>query len=521
MIPPSSSTFSPLHFREVIDMLTMTLDQFETEAKKYDTIPMSVRVFADTKTPIQLFQLFNEQAAFLLESKDPLSQWSNYSFIGLNPRYYIEDQSGDFVFKNKRGETILKEKTFQLAWEQALKYINVSPEMPDLPFPGGAVGYLGFEAYHYYEPRVQSMSSDDHDVFFMFCETILAYHHDKEELTVVHLQDTEQTLAKNCYQQGEQRIQDILRTIEEDVIAPTTMTPLNDSLEEDLFHNVKSNYTKANYMADVDRIKEYIAAGDVFQTVLSQRFELPVHSDGLSLYRVLRKINPSPYLYLIRCHGQEIIGSSPERLVKVDVNKELEIHPIAGTRKRGQTTAEDEELAKDLLADEKERAEHLMLVDLARNDIGRVSEYGSVMVKDMMHVSYFSHVMHITTKVTGKLKKKAHPFEALFATHPAGTVSGAPKVRAVEIIQELEQMRRGVYAGAIAYCGFNEAIDSCIAIRTIVLKKGVAYVQAGAGVVQDSVPENEYEETRNKAKALIYAIKIAEKRNQQEEVTKR
>jgi len=502
-------------------MLTMTLNQFETEAKTYDTIPMSVRVLADTKTPIQLFQLFNKQAAFLLESKDPLSPWANYSFIGLNPRYYIEDEAGKFVFKNNQGQTILKDNNFQATWEQALKYINVSPEMPDLPFPGGAVGYLGFEAYQHYEPRVKTTSSEENDVFFMFCETILAYHHDKEELAVVHLQNTKQSLPKVSYQQGEQRIQEILRTIEAEVMTPSTMTPLVDLLEDDLFSDVKSNYTKDEYMADVNQIKEYIAAGDIFQAVLSQRFELPVQSDGLSLYRVLRKINPSPYLYYIRCHGQEIIGSSPERLVKVDVNKELEIHPIAGTRKRGKNAAEDQVLADDLLADEKELAEHLMLVDLARNDIGRVSEYGSVGVKDMMHVSYFSHVMHITTKVTGRLKKKAHPFEALFATHPAGTVSGAPKVRAVEIIQELEQMRRGVYAGAIAYCGFNEAIDSCIAIRTIVLKKGVAYVQAGAGIVQDSVPESEYEETRNKAKALIYAIKVAEKRFQKEEVTKR
>jgi anthranilate synthase component 1 len=519
-LPPHPSALFIL--REVIDMLTMTLDQFETEARSYDTIPMSVRVSADTKTPIQLFQLFNEQAAFILESKDPLSPWSNYSFIGLNPRYYIEDEAGEFVFKNNQEETILKENQFQLAWEQALKYMNVSPEMPDLPFPGGAVGYLGFEAYHYYEPRVQSLNSEDqHDVFFMFCETILAYHHDKEELTIVHLQDTDHSLPKVSYQQGEQRIQEILHTIEKDVVAPAMMTPLSDALEEDLFQDVKSNYTKSEYISHVDKIKEYIAAGDIFQTVLSQRFELPVQSDGLSLYRVLRKINPSPYLYYIRCHDQEIIGSSPERLVKVDVNKELEIHPIAGTRKRGKDAAEDQALAADLLADEKELAEHLMLVDLARNDIGRVSEYGTVAVKDMMHVSYFSHVMHITTKVTGELKKNAHPFQALFATHPAGTVSGAPKIRAVEIIKELEQMRRGVYAGAIAYCGFNEAIDSCIAIRTIVLKNGVAYVQAGAGVVQDSVPENEYEETRNKAKALIYAIKIAEKRLQQEEVAKR
>ncbi|PYZ94515.1 anthranilate synthase component I [Salipaludibacillus keqinensis] len=499
-------------------MITMSREEFDAEARAFHTISMSAKVFADTKTPIQLFHLFNEEAAFLLESKDPLSPWSNYSFIGLNPKYFIEDEDEAFVFKNQQKEIICRENIFQQAWEKALAYINVSPKTPDLPFPGGAVGYLGFEAYHFYEPRVASQNTNDNDVFFMFCETILAYHHEKEELTVVHLQDVE---PDEAYEIGKKRIHEILLKIEQEVADPVTMTPLSDSLDEDLFEHVTSNYSKVSYMEDVNKIKEYIAAGDIFQAVLSQRFELPVQSDGLSLYRVLRKINPSPYLYYIRCNGQEIIGSSPERLVKVDEDKELEIHPIAGTRKRGKDDKEDQALAADLLADEKERAEHLMLVDLARNDIGRVSEYGSVAVKDMMHVSYFSHVMHLTTKVTGQLKKKAHPFEALFSTHPAGTVSGAPKVRAVEIIQQLEQSRRGVYAGAIAYCGYNEVIDSCIAIRTIVLDQEVAYVQAGAGIVQDSVPESEYEETRNKAKALIYAIKLAEMRYQQEEVTKR
>ncbi|MGJ9382037.1 anthranilate synthase component I [Salipaludibacillus sp. CF4.18] len=501
-------------------MLTISKEAFERESQTYKTVAVSAKVFADTKTPIQLFHLFNDQAAFILESKDPLSPWSNYSFIGLNPIYSLFDQDKSYVFQNKAGDVLAEGSAFQDTWEKALSYLNISPNMPDLPFPGGAVGYLGFEAYAHYEPRLKR-SETSSDVSFLFCETILAYHHEKEELTVVHLQSTNSTDADRSYNLAKSEVDNILQKIEEDNVVSASMVPMTQTKDEDIFKGVASNYSKEEYMNQVNKIKEYIGAGDIFQAVLSQRFELPVRTDGLSLYRVLRKINPSPYLYYIRFNDQEIIGSSPERLVKVDESKELEIHPIAGTRKRGKTKEEDELLAKDLLGDEKERAEHLMLVDLARNDIGRVSEYGSVNVKDMMNVSYFSHVMHLTTKVTGNLRKGTHPFEALFSTHPAGTVSGAPKVRAVEIIQELEQMKRGVYAGAIAYCGFNQVIDSCIAIRTIVLQKGIAYVQAGAGIVQDSVPESEWEETRNKAKALIYAIKLAEQRFEAEEVSKR
>ncbi|MCE7793314.1 anthranilate synthase component I [Salipaludibacillus sp. CUR1] len=503
-------------------METLSQERFNTSAAVYSTVPVSVKVFADTKTPIQLFHLFNEEAAFLLESKDPLSPWANYSFIGLNPAYFLHDDNNLFLFKNKEGEVLFKERDFQKAWERALAYINVSPDMPDLPFPGGAVGYLGFEAYGCYEPRLSRNSpGNEHDVSFMFCETILAYQHEKEELTVVHLQDTSSHDKKEAYEDGKRKLKTILEKIERDDADPVSIVSMEEPGNEDIFEGVQSNYTKNQFTDHVEQVKEYIAAGDIFQAVLSQRFELPVQSDGLSLYRVLRKINPSPYLYYIRMDGQEIIGSSPERLVKVDESKEMEVHPIAGTRKRGLTPEEDSELADELLADEKERAEHLMLVDLARNDLGRVSEYGSVTVKDMMQVSYFSHVMHLITKVTGRLHTHSHPFDALFSTHPAGTVSGAPKVRAVEIIQELEQTRRGVYSGAIAYCGFNQAIDSCIAIRTIILKNKTAYVQAGAGIVQDSVPENEYEETKNKARALIYAIKLAEQRFEKEEAIKR
>jgi anthranilate synthase component 1 len=500
-------------------MLTITKEQFLKKAAKYNTVLMSAHILADTTTPIQLFHLFNKDAAFLLESKDPLSPWSNYSFIGINPIYYLYDKGGSFIFENKKRETILRGEHVQETWDNVLTYLNVAPNPQlELPFPGGAVGYMGFEAYGCYEPRLAaSLDRENPNVSFVFCQTILAYHHGKEELTVIHLQNTADIDGEEAFQNGAYEIESILKAIAVDDSLPVSMVPMTDHIKDDLFANVSSNYTKETFMHHVQKVKEYIAAGDIFQAVLSQRFKVPVQTDGLSLYRVLRKINPSPYLYYIRLDEREIIGSSPERLVKVEREGELEIHPIAGTRKRGNNLAEDEALAKDLLADEKERAEHLMLVDLARNDMGRVSEYGSVKVKEMMQVTHFSHVMHLISKVTGQLKKDTHPFEALFAAHPAGTVSGAPKVRAVEIIEELEQTRRGIYAGAIAYCGFNQAIDSCIAIRTIILQDRVAHVQAGAGIVQDSIPENEYEETRNKARALIYAIKLAELRYEKEE----
>ncbi|PRO66816.1 anthranilate synthase component I [Alkalicoccus urumqiensis] len=496
-------------------MYSLSKEQFQKLSENYATVPLSVSVVADTKTPIQLFHLFDEEAAFLLESNDPVSPWSNYSFIGLRPSSYLRDSEGVFEYASADGTILWQENTLEEAWERVMAEKNLPEALPDIPFPGGAVGYLGFEGFRYYEPRIKRLEDEGHDVHFMFCDTILAYHHQKETLTIVHFQSAEE--ERPSYDKAAGRIQSIMQQIEFPSAVSLPLVPSAvDISADDVFEGVASNYTKEEFENAVLAVKEYIAAGDVFQTVLSQRFETPVSTDGLSLYRVLRKVNPSPYLYYIRFLDQEIIGSSPERLVKADEDRELEIHPIAGTRKRGRDSEEDAALAAELSADEKEQAEHLMLVDLARNDIGRVSDYGSVRVHDMMHVSYFSHVMHLTTRVTGRLRENVHPFEALYAAHPAGTVSGAPKVRAVEIIQELEQMHRGVYAGAVAYYGYNRAIDSCIAIRTMVLKNGRVYVQAGAGVVQDSVPELEWEETRNKARALLYAVKIAEQRYQEE-----
>ncbi|WP_096188633.1 anthranilate synthase component I family protein [Evansella halocellulosilytica] len=497
-------------------MIEPSQQTFASYAKSYKTIPMSRTIVADTTTPIQLFHLFHDRAAFILESKDELSIWSNYSFIGLDATHVLVERHGKYHFESVNGLKIYEGAHIQEVWDKSLEYYGLPPDLPDTPFPGGAVGYFSFESYHLNEKRLNDSTEDDQKVCLVFCEKILAFNHNKEQLTLIHYERFDGEVNK-AYSRGAKKLEELINTISR---GKTTNTVIQSQLKtsEDVFNQVRSNETKETFIEKVKKVKEYITAGDVFQCVLSQKFSIPVKSSGINLYRVLRKVNPSPYLYYLRFGDEEIIGSSPERLIKIDTNRELEIHPIAGTRPRGKTRLEDKELALELQNDEKERAEHLMLVDLARNDIGKVSEYGSVHVKDLMSLTYFSHVMHLFSKVYGQLRKGTQQFEALFSAHPAGTVSGAPKVRAVEIIQELEEQERGVYAGAIAYCGWNGAIDSCIAIRTIILKNGVASVQAGAGIVHDSIPEVEYEETKNKAKALLYAIKLAELQNEESEV---
>ncbi|HEX7063421.1 MAG TPA: chorismate-binding protein, partial [Bacillales bacterium] len=347
---------------------------------------------------------------------------------------------------------------------------------------------------------------------FLFCETILAFDHIDKELSVFHhvrLAGSETEEEKvGYYEKAVRKIDDLLSIINGSDQYRNLFFRTPDQKDVD-FERVRSNYRKENFIRDVEKIKEYIRQGDIFQAVLSQRFEVDLNVNGLDIYRALRVVNPSPYLFYLRIDGVEVVGSSPERLVQVQ-NGQVEIHPIAGTRKRGETKEEDEALAVDLLDDEKERAEHFMLVDLARNDVGRVAKYGSVRTPVLTEIARFSHVMHMITKVTGELADDRTPVDALLAAFPAGTVSGAPKVRAMEILQELEPTARNFYAGAVGYLGFDGNIDSCIAIRTLVIKDGTAYIQAGAGIVADSDPLKEWEESRNKARALVKAIELAE-----------
>ncbi|HET7616562.1 MAG TPA: chorismate-binding protein, partial [Bacillales bacterium] len=347
---------------------------------------------------------------------------------------------------------------------------------------------------------------------FMFCETILAFDHVDNELQLfVHVrlngnESIEERMRQ--YDLAVKKIDNLLGGLNSKNDSRNFFLPTRDDKSVD-FTRVRSNYTKQRYLDAVRKIKKYIVDGDIFQAVPSQRFEVDLNVSGLDVYRVLRVINPSPYLFYLKIDGFEVVGSSPERIVQVQ-NRHVEIHPIAGTRKRGDTPNEDDELAADLLQDEKERAEHFMLVDLARNDVGRVAKYGSVKTPVVTEIARFSHVMHMISKVTGQLREGLTPVDALLAAFPAGTVSGAPKVRAMQILQELEPTARNLYAGAVGYLGFDGNIDSCIAIRTLVIKNGTAYIQAGGGVVADSDPVKEWEESRNKAKALLKAIETAE-----------
>ncbi|TYR82591.1 anthranilate synthase component I [Priestia megaterium] len=494
--------------------MTHTYASFLEDSAQFLTIPIIKKLFVDSMTPVDLFQQVKDEAVYLLESNDETSPWSNYSFIGLNPFLYLEEEQGIYVAKDRSLTPILQEKSFKEAFENIQRVLKV--KVPDvlLPFKGGAVGFISYDAVSQIE-KVPVHPKNDLNMpafHFMYCETMLAYNHQTKELMILHYvqlnKNETETVKKQKYNAA---IQAINRYVEKIAQPLSDKLPLMfDSEQRDVsFEHVTSSYEKEKFMSDVEKIKEYIKSGDVFQAVLSQRFQVNTSVAGFNIYRVLRLVNPSPYLFYVKVKGVELIGSSPEKLIQIE-NGHLEIHPIAGTRRRGKNEADDDRLYKDLISDEKERAEHYMLVDLARNDIGRVARYGTVQTPVLMELVKFSHVMHLISKVTGRLDEKVHPIDALLSAFPAGTVSGAPKVRAMQILNEIEPVARNVYAGTVAYLGFDGNIDSCIAIRTIVLKDREAYIQAGAGIVADSKPELEWKETRNKASALIKTIQIAQ-----------
>lgn len=491
---------------------TEEFSSFLSDCLHYKTIPIIKKIVGDTLTPIQLFQNLEQEASFLLESKDQHSEWSRYSFVGLDPFLFIDEINEEFMIKGKNQLTLVKKPTLKEAFSWIRNYlVSKEPSIP-VPFTGGAVGYIGYDAVSTIEKVPENKNNDlkMKRYHFFFCETILAFDHENKELSIIQyirLTGEEDERCKEAlYDQGRAKINYYLAKILQNNKHDMLLPPPN--LKGGNFENIKTNYEKEHFIEDVNKIKDYIAAGDVFQAVLSQRFEIPIRVSGFQLYRVLRMVNPSPYLFYIKSEGVEIIGSSPERLIKIQ-SGDLEIHPIAGTRRRGRTPEEDEALAVELLQDEKEKAEHYMLVDLARNDIGRVSKFGTVQTPVLMELGRFSHVMHLISKVTGIMCDDIEPIDALLAAFPAGTVSGAPKIRAMQILSELEPTARNLYAGTIAYVGFDGNIDSCITIRTILLKEGIGYIQAGAGIVADSIPENEWKETLNKASALIKTIEIA------------
>ncbi|GIQ67561.1 anthranilate synthase component I [Xylanibacillus composti] len=485
----------------------------ELAAQGYNLIPVSRRVLADTETPIRVFHhLYQEKYAFLLESVEGGAKWGRYSFIGTDPFLSFRGKDGRLVLEQGGRERVLQGKPLAALKETLAAYR--SPDLPGFPrFTGGAVGFFGYDLLGYYEKlpahQVDDLGMDD--IRFMFCDQVIVFDHFKQQLMVIanaHIPNgADEAAVAEAYAAACERVEEMLIRLQKPVSVPQSeqgAVPVQPDIGD-----IRSNVSKQTYMDNVDKAKEYIRAGDIFQVVLSQRFETDTFVSPLQVYRVLRTMNPSPYMYVLKMGEEVIVGTSPELLVRVE-GDQVETRPIAGTRPRGRDEEHDLMLEKDLLADEKERAEHLMLVDLGRNDIGRVAKFGSVHCDSFMEIERYSHVMHIVSNVTGKLRADKDFFDAFLSCLPAGTVSGAPKLRAMEIIAELEREARGIYAGAIGYLGFSGNLDTCITIRTILFKNGRAYVQAGAGIVYDSVPEKEFEETENKAKALLTAIRTAE-----------
>jgi anthranilate synthase component 1 len=467
--------------------------------------PIFRDVPADLETPVSAFlKVARGEYSFLLESVEGGERLARYSFIGTEP--YRVLRCGPYADPSQ-GSDPLREVEAELSRYRLSHPRDTEARNPLPRFTGGAVGFLAYDVVRHFEPRVKVPEADPlglPEALFMFTDAMLVFDHLKHVIKVVaHCRldgDIETAYRQACW-----RIDELARRLNKTL--PATPYPLNPPSH--VQEPVRSNVGRERYIQMVERCREYIIAGDVIQVVPSQRLSRSTTAHPFSVYRALRTVNPSPYMYYLQMGGSYIVGASPEMLVRVE-DGAVETHPIAGTRPRGRDPEEDAALEQELRNDEKERAEHVMLVDLGRNDIGRVSEPGTVRVGDFMVVERYSHVMHLVSRVTGKLRAGLSAYDALRACFPAGTVSGAPKIRAMEIISELEPDRRGPYAGAVGYFDFSGNMDTCITIRTIVMKDGTAHIQAGGGVVFDSVPEREYQESLNKARALLAAIDEAE-----------
>ena len=484
-----------------------TLDQARALATQGNLAPIYREVPADLETPVSAFlKVARGRHSFLLESVEGGERLARYSFIGTEP--YRVLRSGPHVARNEEPGDPLAHI------EQELSRFKVAP-VPGLPrFHGGAVGYLGYEVVRHFEPRVPAPEADPlglPEAVFLFTDTLLVFDHLQHVIKVVaHVRLDGDIEA--AYRQAIWRIEELVGRLSQPLAElPYRRHASAEEAEPSATDRgeVCSNMSRDEYEAKVKRIKDYIVAGDCIQAVLSQRFSRPTHAHPFDIYRALRAINPSPYMFYLELGDAHIVGASPEMLVRVE-DGAIDYHPIAGTRPRGRDPAEDAALEEELRRDEKERAEHIMLVDLGRNDVGRISEPGTVQVTQFMDVERYSHVMHLVSHVTGRLRADMTSYDALRACFPAGTVAGAPKIRAMEIIAELERDRRGSYAGAVGYFDFSGNLDTCITLRTMVMKDGVAHVQAGGGIVYDSEPAREYQETENKAQAMLRAIERAE-----------
>jgi anthranilate synthase component 1 len=488
----------------------MNLDEFRAYAKVSNVIPVSRKLLADSETPLGVYKKLAKSAAntFLLESAEHGGVWSRYSFIGVRSEATLSEKDGLAYWQGTAPAGAPTDIDPLEALRLSAAHLR-SPKIPGLPpLTGGLVGFMGYDVVRRLE-KLPSLSQKDiplPELSFMLTSDLAVMDHSEGTITLIAnainwdgSDDRIDEAYASCIERLDRMQADLATSIPGDAA----------SIPDFSLPDYTGNISAEQYKKNIAHVKEEILAGEAFQVVLSQRFAMPCSADAIDVYRMLRLNNPSPYMYLFRfTDGIEIVGSSPEALVKVN-QEDVMIHPIAGTRKRSANPEEDHRLAEELLADPKERAEHLMLVDLGRNDLGRVCAPGSVEVIDFMHIERYSHVMHIVSTVIGKLSKKASPVDALFSVFPAGTLSGAPKPRAMEIIEELETTRRGVYGGIVGYIDFTGNLDTCIAIRTALLYKGTAFVQAGAGVVADSDPESENQECRNKAAAVLTAVHAA------------
>jgi anthranilate synthase component I len=492
-------------------MKQTTFEEFVELARRGTFVPVVKEIIADLLTPVSAFLKIAEHSdySFLFESVEGGERVARYSFLGKDPFLVLKASRGVTTL-DRSGVRTEADEPFIVVLRRLMAEFR-SPYVPGLPrFTGGAVGFIGYDAAPVFEPVLQQAWRDatwasgpaEDDAGFMLFDTVLAFDHVKHRILIVaNARITPDEDLQALYQFACAKIQFLERELERG-LSQTEST--NRAAPE-----VRSNQTKEYFETGVRSIKERIAAGDIYQGVLSQRFEADITADPFTVYRALRHVNPSPYMYFIRLGGLSIVGSSPEMLVRVE-GRRAETHPIAGTRPRGANDEDDLRLAEELKRNEKERAEHVMLVDLGRNDLGRVCEFGSVRVPQYMALERYSHVMHLVSRVDGRLAEDRDHLDALVACFPAGTVSGAPKIRAMQILAALEPTRRDVYAGAVGYIDFAGNLDFCIAIRTITIREGQARVQAGAGIVADSNPAAEYEETRDKARALLQALAMAE-----------
>ena len=503
-------------------MFSPTLKEFLKLTDQGNLIPVTARILADIETPLSAYRKIRGQGeSFLFESVEGGEHLGRYSFVGCNPRAVIK-QTGNKIEVIQDGKIVEKfgipapgkepcencvKDGLEVVERVMKKYRPVT--LPGLPrFTGGAVGFIGYEFIHDVEPSVPRPTHDElktPTMYFIVADQLLVFDRVAQTITVlVNAAIDEAASPTDAYESAVEEIERLLSLLEQ----PSEHHPVSVPSEVPSLP-FTSNVAKEKFLANVAASKKFITAGDIIQVVGSQRFSVETKASPLDVYRAARSVNPSPYMFLLELDGFSLVGASPEIHVRCEDNK-VEIRPIAGTRRRGKTPDEDAALEKELLADPKERAEHVMLVDLARNDIGRVCDFGSVQVKDLMIIERYSHVMHIVSSVEGKLSADKTNYDLMRATFPAGTVSGAPKIRAMQIIADLEGTTRGPYGGCVGYFSFNGNLDTCITIRTALLKDGKAYVQAGGGWVNDSEPEAEFQETVNKSKAMLKAVALAE-----------